>query len=98
MSRKKESKTTESWQDLTKPVLMKHEKTRILATRIAQFQGGAPPNLTPEELSQVPANPEAWARLELALRKTPMIIERTLPGTDTDGQKRKIEIPIQELD
>ena len=83
---------------LVKPILTKYEKTRILATRSAQFQNGTVPNLTPEELEQVKPTPELWARLELSLRKTPMIIERVLPGTDKGGNKIKIEIPIQDLD
>lgn len=91
---------TEEWDGFTKPVLMKHERTRILATRVAQLQNRAPPAVTLEEMKkyQIEMNPLSIAKLELALRRTPMIIRRTLPGQGPNGGPKVIDIPIQELD
>jgi DNA-directed RNA polymerase subunit K/omega len=95
-----EAQVEEDWRHMTKPILMKHERTRILATRVAQLQNRAPPNLTSQEIQKykVALNPLALAKLELALRRTPMVVRRTLPGMGPDGKPRTIDIPIQELD
>ena len=69
---------------ITKPVLFKFEKVRILGIRAKQLQMGAKPliknvlGLTSKEIAQ----------LELKEKIIPFIIERTLPN----GQKEKFKL------
>lgn len=99
---KKDVPAEKIWMKHVKPNLTKFERTRILATRCAQLQGGAPLNLTPDEIANVRRNPdelnyEDLARLEMAMGRIPFIIERVLPGLDAEGKPRVVRIPIQDL-
>jgi len=88
---KKANQPKQETEYVTRPILTRFEETEIIARRASQIQGGAPPNLTLEEMAQVPSKPEKIAELELDLRRTPMVLERVLPS----GKKELI--PIQAI-
>lgn len=61
---------------ITKPILNKYERTRILATRTRQIALGAKPLVKIEQK----LSPFEVAKLELKNKMTPLIIKRTLPS------------------
>lgn len=74
-------KTTEN---ITRPILFKFERVRILGLRAKQLQYGAKPMIKNVE----GLNPKEIAKLELENKKIPFIIERTLPN----GKKERFKI------
>ena len=90
------------WMKHIKPNMTTFERARILAIRCTQLQGGAPINMTPDEIASARRNPdelnyEDLARLELAMGRIPFVIERILPGLDSERKPRVVRIPIQDL-
>lgn len=67
--------------NLTKNILSKYERVKILGLRSEQLQRGADPYIEIDTSKQF--NPREVANEELRQRKLPFMIKRTLPnGTD----------------
>ena len=83
-------KSIKNTERITKPVLTKYERVRILGERAKQISLGAKPML----LGIENMNPKDIARLELERGVMPLIIEKPLPDGTVD-QWRVSELRIQ---
>jgi len=78
------TETTQEEERISKPVLFKFERVRILGIRAKQLQMGAKPLIKNVE----GLNPKEIAKLELKEKVIPFIVERSLPN----GKKEKFKI------
>lgn len=79
--------------NITRPIMTKNEMAKILSERVKQLEQNAPTTLTDEELDNID-DVIRIAALELALGKSPMVLDRYLPnGTYEVWNVNELELP-----